>query len=490
LIKIPSPQELERPFNLLSWGHWFTFANIILALVFSFFYLSAQLLPETFLGWLYLGVSWLGHFSFLAISCFILTIFPIIALFPHRHHIRGVSSVMATFFQLLLFLDVLTYRGLGYHLSSVSIDQLKEVEDVYLSYMGNGYWVMLVVVFVLILIYQFFVSNLTWKRIKQLQAIKYKKHLGSSLLVAFLSSHLLHMWADATIEPDISKQNNLYPFSYPLTARSILAKYDFIDLQAHRVTLSNQAKVRQSLYEIKPTEPLMCDITNSPNLQIQFIEISEYQHVLDFLNKYNIRYQRNKHLNITSDLNTSTFNFTSGLPGLFQYLSTVEQTDLNHLFGLRKISVNIQVGEYDASSLKELTNNLRVFVFYDKSTHELFYRTKTVLVGFDDFDEVNISPQNIIASYINDVLKCPSFVEKNLIDKPIKDIDGDYIHVNFHDDYLNILYKDKMMLFRQGELVSNQAFSISKPVHEALDIIVIQNAIKKLTDKRLKLRDR
>ena len=397
---------------------------------------------------------------------------------------------MATFFQLLLFLDVLAYRGLGYHLSSVSIDQLKEVEDVYVTSMGNGYWIMLLVTLTLILIYQFFVSNLTWKRIKQLQAIKHRKHIGTSLLIAFLASHLLHMWADATIEPEVSKQNNLFPFSYPLTARSILAKYDFIDLEAHRLSLTNKAKVSQSLYEMKAGEPLSCDVTKYPNLQIQFIERSEYQHVLDWLNRYNIKYQKNNNLNITSDLNTSAFNFTSGLPGLFQYLSTVEQTDLNHLFGERKISVNIQVGEYDPVSQSELTKNLRVFVFYDKATHEIFYRTDSLLVGFDDFNEVNISPQNIIASYITDELKCPSFVEKNLIDTSIKNIDSDYIHVNFHDDYLNILYKDKMMLFRQGELVSNQAFSISKPVHEDLDILVIQNAIQKLTDKRLQLRER
>ncbi|WP_370661134.1 DUF3413 domain-containing protein [Psychrosphaera algicola] len=67
------------------------------------FYFSGSPLPETFIGWFYLLITWVGHFAFISLSCFILTIFPVITLFPYKRHIRGVSAIMAAFFQLFYF---------------------------------------------------------------------------------------------------------------------------------------------------------------------------------------------------------------------------------------------------------------------------------------------------------------------------------------------------------------------------------------------------
>ncbi|MUH71929.1 DUF3413 domain-containing protein [Psychrosphaera haliotis] len=64
VIKLKDQWETEQPFNLLSWGHWFTFANLLLALCFSFFYINEHSLPVSVSGWLYFLTTWLGHFAF------------------------------------------------------------------------------------------------------------------------------------------------------------------------------------------------------------------------------------------------------------------------------------------------------------------------------------------------------------------------------------------------------------------------------------------
>ena len=487
MIKIPSPQELERPFNLLSWGHWFTFANIILALLFSFFYLPPSQLPETFLGWLYLGVNWLGHFSFLAISCFILSIFPIITLFPHRHHIRGVSSVMATFFQLLLFLDVLSFRSLGYHLSASSLSQLREVEDFYIAHMGNGYWILLLCVFVAILAYQFFVSNLTWKRIHQLQNFKYKNSIATTLISVFFISHFMHMWSDATLNSDIAKQNNLFPASYPLTAKTLLAKYELIDLQKYQLFKSKQTNVAESGFTIKPFTIVSCEVTDKTNLSVHLVDIKNVNDITNWLTKFNIQFQVSDQLNIPSDLDTVMFNFSTGLPGLYRSMTDSMYLEVNEQLKAKKIAIEVHNSAYDIQQQSTNSGNKRAYVFYDKTNKMPFYKSKVILVGFKPFNDIPIEPQNIVASYIKDGLQCPEYNERNLIDSALADISDDYIFTNFNEGFFSIVYKDKKMLFEHGQLVSNLSYSNDKPVNEPLDLQIIQSAIDKLTSKRLKL---
>ena len=77
----------------------------------------------------------IGHFAFLCLSAFVITIFPIITLFPYKRHIRGIAALIVSILQFLLLMDVLTFLGLGYHLSAVTFGQLREVEDIYVQFL-------------------------------------------------------------------------------------------------------------------------------------------------------------------------------------------------------------------------------------------------------------------------------------------------------------------------------------------------------------------
>lgn len=487
MIKLKSQWELERPFNLLAWGHWFALGNLVLALILSFFYISASPLPTSFVGWFYLANNWLSHFAFLAIACFIVFIFPIITLFPYKRHIRGLSAAMASVLQILLLMDVLAYRSLGYHLSSSSINQLREVEDVYLSILGYGYWFFLLTVFALILAYQITLSNFTWKRIRQLQSIKFKNQIAQVLVATFLISHITHLWADATLNSDVAKQRNLFPMSYPLTAKTLLAEYELIDLDEYNSSKTRKLLLNPASYKMRLPEAVSCDIDGKPNLHIKLIDKSNEPAIRAWLNEHQVRYQYTSQLNLSKDLDTAVFNFNSGLPGLYQGLSGSEYSLINEQLGAEKINIFMNQGTYHLANQFEHKNDAIAYVFFEPSNARLFYRAEALLIGFDkiiDREQV-FQPQNIIASYLTDTLQCSAYVKRNLVDQTINSVDSESILTNFNQGYFNIVYKDKAMLFLNGNLVANSAFSNGKTLADKPDLFVIEKAIAQITEKRV-----
>lgn len=485
MIKLKSQWELERPFNLLAWGHWFAFGNLLMALVLSFFYISASPLPTSFVGWFYLANNWVSHFAFLAIACFILTIFPIVTLFPYKRHIRGVSALVASILQFLLLLDVLAYRSLGYHLSASSIYQLRQVEDVYLAYMGDGYWFFLLGVFVLIIAYQATISNFTWKRIQQLQNLQFKNAIARFLVATFVVSHLTHLWADATLNSDVAKQSNLFPLSYPLTAKSLLAEYHLIDLEEYESSKAERILINPASYEVMEPSAVSCELDNLPELTVSLVDIEHQEAVLTWLSSNNLAFQKTSNLLLSSDMNTNMFNFTTGLPGLYQGLEGSDKVDINKQLGQNKIKIEVHHGAYQVPE-DISAKNAKVFVFYGANNNKLFYRTNAALVGFNTIEdkELAILPQNIIASYLTDSLNCAEYVTNNLIDKGFNQTSTESIFTNFNQGYFSIVYKDKSMLFQNGSLLRNDSFSSNDQVSDNLDLFVVEKAIEQITQKR------
>ena len=481
VVNLQGQLDADRPFTLLAWGHWFAFANMVLALVISYFYIEVNPAPETLLGCIFMLITWIGHFAFLSLSCFILTIFPVITLFPNKRHIRGVSAIMATLFQVYLFLDLLAYRGLGYHLTTSSIEQLREVEDVYVASLGTGYWFLLLAVFLAILAYQFFASNVTWKRIHQLQAFRFKNQLASTLFACFMLSHFMHIWADATLNADIARQGALFPGSYPLTAKTLLARHGLIDLAEYEEDKSKRTSLSQLAVKTRTFDNQGCDVSLAPKLDVYFYPREELEAVKAWLTSNNIAYQHSKQLNLSKDLDTNLFNFSTGLPGLYQYTDAPNLAQVNEQLGVEKIALEVMSQGLDTTQKFVNPSHKRLFVFYRTDTDTLFYRTDVLLVGFTAIQDMAINPQNLIAAYIQDALSCPEYVEQILVDKSYSALSPDDVLSNFTQGYFHLIYKDKTMLFKNGSLVTNKTFSSGHALDEPIPLHIVQKAIDQLS---------
>ncbi|WP_169336991.1 DUF3413 domain-containing protein [Algicola sagamiensis] len=223
----------EKMFRLLGWGHWFTFFNIILALLLSTYYIATDPLPSTFLGGLYSFVTLFGHIPFLFFIGFVLTIFPISLIFPYPRHIRGMAALIAGIGMFSLIADAMTYNRFGYHLGYGSLQQSLDI--IVSSFQRHPVQVPAYVIFFIlgILAFELVISNFTWRHLIDLQSKKIGRKISFFFIACFCTSQLLHIWGDATLNFDITKQNNMLPLSYPATAKTLLAKYDLLDKTAY-----------------------------------------------------------------------------------------------------------------------------------------------------------------------------------------------------------------------------------------------------------------
>ena len=68
--------------------------------------------------------------------------------------------------------------------------------------------------------------------------LEHSKKIHKALIyvvpLCFLFSHIIHIWGDGTFNRDITKQSKLLPLAYPTTAKSLMAKYGLLDVEAHK----------------------------------------------------------------------------------------------------------------------------------------------------------------------------------------------------------------------------------------------------------------
>jgi len=229
MVSFDTKSYSKKLLHLISWSHWFTFFNILAAIVLSSYYLFSETAPDTLLGQAYLVTTWISHIAFLTFISFVLILFPITLVFPNTKFIRITGSIIFTLGLLLLLLDGFIYSKLGYHLNASSstqiIDLIKEIaQENSLFYLVSG------ALAILILGFEFTVSNYAWRHLKQLQKAVFARYVGFSLVLAFFFSHLMHIWADANLDYDVLRQDTVLPLSYPATAKTLLTKYGLFDI--------------------------------------------------------------------------------------------------------------------------------------------------------------------------------------------------------------------------------------------------------------------
>lgn len=247
--------------RLLNWGHWFSLFNILLALLVTAMFWWSEPLPQTFLGWSYLLLNWLGHTAFICFMFFILTIFPLSLVFPYQRHIRGLAAALATLGLVVLIFDAYVYSQLGYHIGSASFDQTIDLLRQQIVTNLRNFILIVTLVAALLFAFELVVSNFCWKKVTRLGLSGVGKPASMLFFGSFMLSHLLHIYADAKLHWDITRQDNVLPFSYPATAKSLLARYQLVDLtkraqrQADKLSLHNLPTSSGELRCDLPTQP-------------------------------------------------------------------------------------------------------------------------------------------------------------------------------------------------------------------------------------------
>lgn len=297
--------------RLVNWGHWFAFFNGILAMLIGSRYLDSIGYPDSIIGWGYLAISTIGHFSFLAFMVYLVLLFPISTLLPYSKILRGYAATIATASLCILLYDTVVYDDYGMHLSPFAFDLAWA--DLSALLHGTSY----IATPIAILAIELTAANFLWKRIDKIQ----KKHWGPKVVafvgVCFVSSHLIHIWADAKDITQITRFDDTYPLSYPATAKTFIARHG---LEAKPTDAVPTADLQTLHY---PKSPLQCHADSKPNVLLIAIDSLRYDMVnadtMPFLTRYAAENQQfTQHLSGGNHYASGMFSLLYGLQGSYK----------------------------------------------------------------------------------------------------------------------------------------------------------------------------
>ncbi|MGX5913871.1 DUF3413 domain-containing protein [Aliidiomarina sp. Khilg15.8] len=271
-------QKRDRIARLISWGHWFTFSNIVLCLLIGLLYVESVGATGSWLGNLYLILNWFGHFAFLPFVFFIILLFPFCILVPFSRFVRGLGALIGAFGIFVLLFDAFFFRQYGFHLNTYSLAQM--VRDAETYFAGASFVALLGVIFgfLLILSLQITLANLTWKRLQRIRGHRVGSQITAVFVACFLASHIIHIWADANLYTPITQQDDLLPLSYPTTAKTLMARHGWIGpdtYQSQRSQLTDTESLRLNY----PLSNLLCAKTTQarPTLVVAFDSLTPTQ---------------------------------------------------------------------------------------------------------------------------------------------------------------------------------------------------------------------
>ncbi len=384
MVSFDTKSYSKKLLHLISWSHWFTFFNIIAAIALSSYYLFSETAPDTLLGQVYLITTWVSHTAFLTFMSFVLLLFPLTIIWPNTKVIRTSASIIFTFGLLLLLLDGFIYSRLGYHLNASSSTQIfgliKEIaQESVVFYTVSG------MLAIIILGFEFTISNYAWKHLKQLQKTVFARFVIFALVLSFFFSHLTHIWADANLDYDILRQDTVLPLSYPATAQTLLTKYGLFDIEDYIERKTSPLSFSRAIPQypsLKSGQCINADTSTSVFLILTDEQLNERQLQHFSRRTSSNSYLLNNHVD-SALLDDAWFNLFYALPNIYQQailkqqvkpllFQAIEQQNLASSYTLidkNKTNTNNDNLVNRISESIEANNDLWFTSLFEKQTH-------------------------------------------------------------------------------------------------------------------------
>ncbi|QYX63113.1 DUF3413 domain-containing protein [Shewanella putrefaciens] len=310
MVERKKQMSRDRVSRLINWGHWFAFFNGLLAMIVGSRYLGSVGYPETWYGWVYLSVSTIGQFSFLAFIAYLICLFPLTLILPYSKILRGVAAVIATLSLCILLYDTIVYADYGMHLSPFAFDLAWADLNALLH--GTSY----IVTPLAIIAIELTAANFLWKRIEKIQKLNLGNKVITLVGICFVSSHLIHIWADAADITEITRFDDTYPLSYPATARSFMESHG-IDGSSQGEDVNHNTSVLNY-----PEQPLTCQADTKINVLMITIDSLRADMVdgksMPFLQQYTENNQSfTQHFSGGNQFRTGMFSLLYGLQGSY-----------------------------------------------------------------------------------------------------------------------------------------------------------------------------
>lgn len=322
----------DRASQIVSWGHWFALFNIFFVIILGSRYLFIADWPQTLLGRIYAIISCIGHFSFLTFIIYLVLLFPL-SFFVHSvKWQRIIAVIIATVAITILLIDIEVFAKFRMHIN-FSIWQILISPDE--SNILSAQWQKLFIFVPLILLIETIFAIWSWRKLRSLtKRSRYCRPVIITFVLCFISSHLVHIWADANFYRPITMQRSSLPLSYPLTARHFLERYGFIEKGNYESRLKQEGSPFAMTIEY-PLTKINYEPVKSP-YNILMIVIDDWRENqtenMPKLTKF-----ANEHIQFTNHYSSSSRNFL----GEFSLFYGLDPNYYNSILASHKSSVFI-----------------------------------------------------------------------------------------------------------------------------------------------------
>lgn len=209
-----------------SWGHHFLFLNILLSILIGSVYVYAAPHTDSFISFIYLIITWLGQMSFLAFLIYLIILFPL-SFIGNYHLYKWLSIIIAIIAFTLLLVDAKMFLSARVHISFVVLSLIFGDLDFKTGLNYNFLWIAVP----LLIAFEILFDKLSTREIyrSKLRHNHFPTFVAVFLTIAFITSHSIHIWADATHHEDINILRPVFPAHYPMTAKSFLSNHGWIN---------------------------------------------------------------------------------------------------------------------------------------------------------------------------------------------------------------------------------------------------------------------
>lgn len=340
----------ERVSRLVSWGHWFSFFNVIVTMLIGTRYIAGSPWPESLLGQLYLFSSWVGHFGLLVFSLYVLILFPLTFIVPNYKLFRILGVLASTVGLTVLLLDTQAYHELNLHLNPIVWELLLSSDKNAI----NAKWQYLFVLVPVIFIFQLALAEWVWRKQRKLSHKRIGRPIAGVFILSFLFSHLIYIWADATFYNPITTQRSNFPLSYPMTAKTFLERQGWLDRDEYQQRVdSGEADSEVMNY---PLETLQIDQKKSKNYNLLMIVVDSLRadslnaSTMPSLTNFAANNQNFTHHYSTGNDNFGAFGLFYGIPAT--YSANIRHYDVQPLFLEQLQYRNYHLGFFSGSNFK------------------------------------------------------------------------------------------------------------------------------------------
>lgn len=349
--------------ELLRWAGWFAMANALVMILVSLRYLEAGHLSSDTVGWLFGIAMFLAHASSVAIL-FWLPVFAFVLVWPQRHIVVPLASIIGIVAITLLYADTVVYQQYRFHLNSALLSLFFSGASAATFEFSLAMKAQIATILAAIIIGQYLLTHLVWRFITRTREHHHGYGLACALVAVFLATNLFHAYADAAGNISVTRQTRLLPLYEPLTARGFLEKHGFKIEQTPR----NRIASVEGAFDY-PRVPLQThNPDNKPNILWIVVDSWRFDtmtpkitpHIAAFA-KQNIRFTN--HYSGGNATRIGIFTLFYGIPGTYWHSALRTRTRAAMITRLNKLNYHFAI--YRSAPLYSPEFNRTVFAGID-----------------------------------------------------------------------------------------------------------------------------